>query len=119
MDSSSSGASSASSGAVTPPSAADNTWKPKIAVSARPRQTRFELTKEQKRASTDLKKPYSEIIKDIQKRTGTKIDVANRDATSIYIITGTDEARESAQKQIYKELGAKVCVVLRFEYWRC
>lgn len=98
----------AGSGPSAPAATASNAphWTPKIAVSSRPQQTRLELTKEQK--AMDLRKPHAEIIKDIQRKTGTKIDVASREGTSIYIIVGSDEARETARKEINKEIGVKV-----------
>lgn len=96
------------SGSSTPVPEPATSWKPKIAVAARPQQTRLELTREQKRPVSELRKPLAEVIKDVQKRTGTKIDVATREGTSIFIIVGNEQGRDQAFKEINRELGVRV-----------
>ncbi|KAI5778188.1 hypothetical protein EDC01DRAFT_377807 [Geopyxis carbonaria] len=88
-----------------------STWAPKIAGSVTAaQQTLHELTRENKRPASELRQPHADIIKDIQKRTGTKIDCAVYKDTgaTVYIILGPEANRFKAKREINKELAAKI-----------
>lgn len=106
----------AKSGAVSgsSPAAASN-WAP--AIVGNTAQLRHELTKENKRDPKDLNPAYlrkgqgaADIIRDIMKKTNTKIEsqLFKETGATVYIITGTVQGRDMARRLINKELAAKV-----------
>lgn len=106
----------ARSGAVSgsSPAAASN-WAP--AIVGNTAQLRHELTKENKRDPKDLNPAYlkkglgaADIVRDIMKKTNTKIEsqLFKETGATTYIITGTVQGRDMARRLINKELAAKV-----------
>jgi hypothetical protein len=72
-------------------------------------QQRVELSPAQKRPMGELRKPAVEIVKEIMKKTGTKIDMAQTmTKTTVFIITGDDFGRQRARMEIFRELSLKV-----------
>lgn len=82
---------------------------PSSAVLGSGGQQRVELTPAQKRPLGELRKAPVEIVKDIMKRTGTKIDMAQTiTKTSVFIVTGSEINRQRARMEIFRELTLKV-----------
>lgn len=72
-------------------------------------QQTVELTPAQKRPASELRKPVIEIVKDIMKRTGTRIDLAKTSTgVSVFVVKGNEASRQRARREIYKELSLKV-----------
>lgn len=72
--------------------------------------TRHELMKENKRPEAELKKSPGDIIREIIKKTGTKIESQffKDTGATLYIITGPTAGRLQAKQLINKELAARV-----------
>lgn len=82
---------------------------PSSAVLGSGGQQRVELTPAQKKPLGELRKAPVEIVKDIMKRTGTKIDMAQTmTKTSVFIVTGSEINRQRARMEIFRELSLKV-----------
>ncbi|KAA8892775.1 hypothetical protein FN846DRAFT_626516 [Sphaerosporella brunnea] len=91
----------------TSPAATAPRWTPSIATGAS--QIIYTLQKEDKAA--DLKRPAGDIVRDIARKTNTKIDAANnkeRGSTTYIILGGTLADRERAKRELMRELTAKV-----------
>lgn len=74
-------------------------------------QLRVELSPAQKRPLSELRKPLAEVVKEIMKKTNTKVEMSqtsSKTAVSVYIITGTEVNRQRARREIFKELSIKV-----------
>lgn len=86
-----------------------NSRAPTPAVLGSGGQQRVELSPAQKRPQTELRKAPVEIIKEIMKKTGTKIDMAQTmSKTTVFIITGDEASRQRARMEIFRELTPKV-----------
>lgn len=71
-------------------------------------QQTVELTPAQKRPISELRKPVNEIVKDIMKKTSTKIDLAKTSTgVSVFVVKGNEASRQRARREIYKELSLK------------
>lgn len=68
-----------------------------------------ELSPAQKRPSAELRKAAVEIVKEIMKKTNTKIDMAQTmTKTTVFIVNGTEVNRQKARREIFRELSLKV-----------
>lgn len=68
-----------------------------------------ELSPAQKRPHTELRKAAVEIVKEIMKKTNTKIDMAQTNTkTTVFIVNGTEANRQRARREIFRELSLKV-----------
>lgn len=68
-----------------------------------------ELSPAQKRPLADLRKTTAEIVREIMKKTNTKIDMAQTmTKTTVFIVNGTETNRQRARREIFRELSLKV-----------
>lgn len=68
-----------------------------------------ELSPAQKRPPAELRKAAVEIVKEIMKKTNTKIDMAQTmTKTTVFIVNGTEANRQRARREIFRELSLKV-----------
>jgi hypothetical protein len=82
-------------------------WAPSIATGGG--QIVYTLLKEDK--ATDLKRAAGDIVRDIARKTNTKIDAAHnkeRGSTTYIILGGSPTDRERAKREMMRELTAKV-----------
>jgi hypothetical protein len=80
-------------------------WTPSIATGGG--QIVCTLLKEDK--ATGLRRAAGDIVRDIARKTNTKIDAAHNNGSTTYIILGGSSAdRERAKREIMRELAAKV-----------
>lgn len=68
-----------------------------------------ELSPAQKKPLSELRKAAVEIVKEIMKKTSTKIDMAQTmTKTTVFIVNGTEVNRQRARREIFRELSLKV-----------
>jgi len=84
-------------------------WTPTIGNTSQ--QTIYTLQKEDKRPALELKKPPHDLVRDIAKRTNTKIEAANnkeRGSTTYIIYGGSPTERTRVRRELMRELTTKV-----------
>ncbi|KAF8246719.1 hypothetical protein K440DRAFT_650721 [Wilcoxina mikolae CBS 423.85] len=84
-------------------------WTPTIGNTSQ--QTIYTLQKEDKRPALELKKPAGDLVRDVAKKTNTKIEAANnkeRGSTTYIIYSGSPTDRMRAKRELMRELTTKV-----------
>jgi DNA-binding XRE family transcriptional regulator len=84
-------------------------WTPTIGNTSQ--QTIYTLQKEDKRPALELKKPASDLVRDVARKTNTKIEAANnkeRGSTTYIIYGGSPTDRMRAKRELMRELTTKV-----------
>ena len=72
-------------------------------------QSTIYLLPTQKRPMSELRKTPVELVKDIMRSTSTKIEMQQTSTqTTVFIISGTEANRQRANREIHKEMSAKV-----------
>jgi len=72
-------------------------------------QSTIYLLPAQKRPTSELRKTPVELVKDIMRSTSTKIEMQQTSThTTVFIISGTEANRQRANREIHKEMSAKV-----------
>ncbi|KAI5849828.1 hypothetical protein BZA05DRAFT_474833 [Tricharina praecox] len=89
---------------------AESNWSPAV-KSAGGQQTVFTLLKGDRRAPADMRRSQQDLVRDIARKTGTKIEVATNISrgSSTYVISGSSaDDRDRAKRELRRELTATV-----------
>ncbi|KAL7267107.1 hypothetical protein RUND412_010318 [Rhizina undulata] len=87
---------------------APNSWAGKPAHGRNVGQLTLEMPANKKRPSAELRKPVPEIVKEIMKKTGATIESQTiKSGTTIFLISGHEDSRNLARKEIFRELSVR------------